>query len=333
MAWLGCCLLLAAGCARSGAHKPGQPAPRSGDEIVVCGQFFHTGAPVVLWMDSGGYDAYRVEKRFAPASQSAWNFAGHGQKPLDSPNRYDTRRDGLSDEELERVRGGGWDLPLLQKHVDQFVLHYDVCGTSKLCFKTLQDKRGLSVHFMLDLDGTIYQTLDLKERAWHATISNSRSIGVEIANVGSYPLDGPDFLVAWYAKDSAGQTRITLPAWIGSDGIKTPNFAGRPIRNDVIVGEVQGEMRRQYDFTAQQYDSLIKLTAALCTIFPQIRCDYPRDADGKLITHKLDDAQLSQYHGILGHYHIQTDKFDPGPALQWDKIVDGARQLMPASQQ
>jgi len=38
------------------------------------------------------------------------------------------------------------------------------------CFKVLHDHRDLSVHFMLDLDGTIYQTLDLKERAWHATI-------------------------------------------------------------------------------------------------------------------------------------------------------------------
>ena len=40
---------------------------------------------------------------------------------------------------------------------------------------------------MLDLDGTIYQTLDLKERAWHATTSNSRSVGIEIANIGAYP--------------------------------------------------------------------------------------------------------------------------------------------------
>jgi tyrosyl-tRNA synthetase len=45
------------------------------------------------------------------------------------------------------------------------------------CFKVLHDARDLSVHFMLDLDGTIYQTLDLKERAWHATTSNSRSVG------------------------------------------------------------------------------------------------------------------------------------------------------------
>ena len=42
---------------------------------------------------------------------------------------------------------------------------------------------------MLDLDGTIYQTLDLKEGAWHATVANGRSIGIEIANIGAYPPD------------------------------------------------------------------------------------------------------------------------------------------------
>ena len=43
------------------APKIGELARRSGDEIMVCGQLFHTTTPVVLWMDSGGYDAYRVE--------------------------------------------------------------------------------------------------------------------------------------------------------------------------------------------------------------------------------------------------------------------------------
>ena len=109
-------------------------------------------------------------------------------RELTSPNRYNLRKTGLTTNELERVRGGGWDLSTLQRVVDQFVIHFDACGTSRQCFNVLQDHRDLSVHFMLDLDGTIYQTLDLKERAWHATSSNSRSIGIEIANIGVYPM-------------------------------------------------------------------------------------------------------------------------------------------------
>ena len=84
----------------------------------------------------------------------------------------------------------------------------------------------------------------------------------------------------------------------------------------------------QYDFTPQQYVALTRLTATLCKVFPRITCQYPEDAAGKLIPKKLPDETLKDYHGILGHYHIQTNKTDPGPAFQWDLVVNGARQLL-----
>jgi hypothetical protein len=31
---------------------------------------------------------------------------------------------------------------------------------------------------------------------------------------------------------------------------------------------------------------------------------------------------------VLGHYHVQTNKVDPGPALQWDYVIGEARRLM-----
>src|SRR4051812_4186471 len=177
-------LIILAGCQT--APPPGTMLSRRGDEIVVAGMFVHTGTPVVLWMDPGGYDAYRVERRFAPLTNSDWVTSQEKVAELKTPNRYSLRRRGMSPEEIERVRGGGWDLPTLQKVVDQFVIHFDVAGTSRQCFKILQDHRDLSVHFMLDLDGTIYQTLDAKERAWQATKANDRSVGIEIANMGAY---------------------------------------------------------------------------------------------------------------------------------------------------
>ena len=76
-------LLLAslfAGCKT--APRPGAFEPRKGDEIVVAGQFVHTGTRVVTWMDPGGYDAYRVERRFSPHGQvRLGNFAGGSQGP------------------------------------------------------------------------------------------------------------------------------------------------------------------------------------------------------------------------------------------------------------
>lgn len=316
-----------AGCVTT-PPRVGSFAPRIGDEIVIAGKYVHTGTPVVLWTDPGGYDAYRVEKRFAPFEDSNWNsYATNENTHVGTPNRYSLRKDNLTEEEIERVRGGGWDLPTLQRVVDQFVLHFDVCGVSRTCFKVLHDGRCLSVHFMLDIDGTIYQTLDLKERAWHATTSNTRSVGIEIANMGAYRQVEGSALEKWYGKDEKGRTRITLPERIGDGGVRTPNFIGHPTRNEPVTGEVQGETLTQYDFTPEQYKALAHLTAALSQVLPKIKCDYPRDADGNLITGKLDDETLQNYQGVLGHYHIQKNKNDPGPALDWDYLINTAREL------
>jgi N-acetylmuramoyl-L-alanine amidase len=309
-------------------HSPGSHERRKGDEIVAAGQFFHTGTPVVLWMDPGGYDAYRVERRFVPYTNANYEDSRPHLDAPRTPNRYDVRDRTLTPQQLERVRGGGWDLPTLQSNVDQFVIHFDVAGISRTCFKVLQDTRDLSVHFMLDLDGTIYQTLDLKERARHATIANNRSVGIEIANMGAYSEMERNPLANWYKKEADGRMLITIPKQAGPSPERTPDFAGRPARRELIVGEVQGRPLSQYDFTPQQYRALAKLTAALCTVFPRITCDYPREADGKLMTHKLSADQFKEYHGVLGHYHVQSNKVDPGPALQWDYVIGEARRLM-----
>jgi N-acetylmuramoyl-L-alanine amidase len=319
-------LVLLTGCQT--APKPGTLAPRKGDEIVVAGQFVHTGTRVVLWMDPGGYDAYRVERRFSPLNKSDWDTSQAEVRELTSPNRYNLRRDNLTPEELERVRGGGWDLPTVQRVVDQFVIHFDACGTSRQCFNVLQDHRDLSVHFMLDLDGTIYQTLDVKERAWHATSSNSRSVGIEIANIGAYGVNEKNPLGDWYAPDSNGQTRITIPDKFGDGGLRTPGFIGHPARARPITGIIQGQELVQYDFTQEQYRALARLTAALCHVLPKIACDYPRDGHGKLLLQKLPADELKHYQGVLGHFHIQTDKVDPGPAFNWDYLIESAESLL-----
>ncbi|HEV2454594.1 MAG TPA: N-acetylmuramoyl-L-alanine amidase [Verrucomicrobiae bacterium] len=298
---------------------PGTFEPRTGDEIVAAGQFFHTGARVVLWIDPNGYDAYRITPRFAGLSNDP--------PQLYTGIHYDVRNHDMTPDEFAEVRSGNWTLPMLQRVIDQFVIHFDVAGTSRRCFHTLQDVRGLSVQFMLDVDGTIYQTLDLKERAWQATIANSRSIGIEIANVGAYDSNGTNPFEAWYQQTN-GQTFLTVPDAFGASGILTSNFVGHPARPQPIEGNIQGKDLAQYDFTPEQYQALIKLTAALCKIFPKIRCQYPTNDSGQLITYKLPNDALTNYEGILGHYHVQTDKVDPGPAFQWDYLIDGTRKLL-----
>jgi N-acetylmuramoyl-L-alanine amidase len=303
------------------ASSPGSLNKRKGDEIMVAGQLFHTGTPVVLWTDPGGYDAYRVEKHFASYEDSQWDVI---KDKVDSPNRYSLRYKGehFTPEQLEQIKSGGWPLELLQDTVDQFVIHYDVCGTSRRCFKVLHDLRTLSVHFMLDIDGTIYQTLDLKERGWHAGTANNRSVGIEIANMGAYPTDKLDAIKDWYAVHEDGTVELTLPETRGDGGVRTPEFKSGPIRNELVAGTINGRDLNQYDLTPEQYKALIKLTATLTKVFPKMELDYPRDENGEHIPGVLTEAQAAEFQGLLGHYHVIKSKIDPGPAFQWDYLLD-----------
>ena len=313
---------------------------RHGDEIMVCGQFYRIGTPVKLWLDPGGFDAYRTDRRFSALEDRKWSRIVEDMKSgkvdfVTKPQEVNPDRYGLRYEkdaaqhftaaEIEQIRGGGWSLDLLRNKIDQFVLHFDVCGTSAQCFYILHDKRGLSVHFMLDVDGTIYQTLDLKERAWHATKSNDRSVGIEIANIGAYPLnDRSNTFEKWYRKDEQGKAFLIFPETVrGRDSLLAKSLS--PRRNEPVVGSIRDKQYQQYDFTQQQYDALAKLTAALCHLFPEMKPDAPRSPDKKIIEHTLTDEQWASFGGILGHFHVQTNKTDPGPAFDWEYFLDEVR--------
>ncbi|MBL8859478.1 MAG: N-acetylmuramoyl-L-alanine amidase [Planctomycetes bacterium] len=313
-------------------------APRTvNQDIVICGQRIPIGAPVVLWDEPPYYDATKTDPRFGPAGPKTPvgpRYQPGRVRKLPNPafvaapkaGAADTRAPDQRSETIDEVlvSGTARDPSVLREVVDQFVLHHDACGLSRTCFKVLQDVRGLSVHFMLDIDGTIYQTIDLRDTTWHATKSNRRSIGIEIANIGAYTARDAWQLEAWYQRDAHG-TRITFPAHIVETGVRTPGFVGRPARAHRVLGEIQGDSLQQFDFTPEQYASLVKLTRALCREFPKIKPDAPRDEHGFVQTRALTDEAWREFGGILGHYHVQTNKNDPGPAFDWEPFLAAVR--------
>ncbi|MFI5358251.1 MAG: N-acetylmuramoyl-L-alanine amidase, partial [Opitutales bacterium] len=256
---------------------------------MVADRYFHTGTRVVTWQDPGGYDAYRPPAGAIAAAREPDNF-GVRHSVAVAPAAVGVPLSGL---------------PELRRLVDQFVLHYDDCGSSKWCFIALQ-RRQLSVHFLLDVDGTVYQTLDLRERAYHATTANNRSIGIEIANLGAFEPREAGVLAQWYHRDATGHIRLAPPPELGDPGTRTKDFVGRPARAQPVPGIINGHRVAQYDFTPEQYAALIKLTAALHQIFPRLKLDCPRDIRGRVLPGKLPDATLDRFRGILGHWHIQA---------------------------
>lgn len=291
------------------AEAPAQPQP--GHAIIVAGQKFDAGTRVVTWDEPGGYNAYLIPPPLP--GKPAEPYDNHGVRKLPNPAGGDP---------IELTEP--LDMATLREVVDQFVLHYDSKGSSQQTFGILQ-KRGLSSHFLLDVDGTIYQTLDLRERAYHATIANSRSIGIEIANLGAYPPGETKEFEAWFHTAENGEVIMRPPPELGPTEVFTPDFVARPDRPGLVRGSIHGHELDQYDFTPEQYTALSKLVAALHRVFPKLVLNYPRDGDGRLLLTAMSAEEFQKFHGLIGHFHIQRNKIDPGPAFQWDRLLDAAR--------
>ena len=265
---------------------------------------------MVLWTSPDGYDAYNTNLHFEHPPVGV-------KTPPPGKLRYAPgRKDRRTGEVL--VPPGG-SLLELEDALELFVVHYDAGATSQSCFRTLHDRRALSVHFMIDLDGTIYQTLDLRDTAWHARQANNRSVGVEIAQIGAYALDDTT-LDEWYESDVIG-TRINLPRPASELGVRTPRFVARPARPGRIRGRIHGKAYQQYDFTAEQYDSLVKLTAALCRL--------PEDRAGR--APRLAGVGAHDAHPRGGGVGLQRDRRAlprrqpqgrPGPGLRLGVLPD-----------
>lgn len=249
----------------------------AGTSIIVAGQPVDVGRPVVLWNEPEGFDGYAetcVERQYMSQSVCCTH-----------PFRRYAERKGMKRR----------DLPALKQQVTQLVLHLDGCVNSRSCFYSMHDTPrpdggcGLSAHFMVDADGTIYQTLDLLESAWHAEQSNSYSVGVEICNRGD-----------------AGRNELDrLPA----------EYRSRPVKDVTINGHVI----HAFDFRPEQYESVIALARTIVRLLPQVRPVVP-ERDGHPLLETLADP-LS-FHGIVGHLHVdlQRHKWDPG-AFDWERLL------------
>ena len=307
-------LLLVGSVLSSGCHSlPGDLAPRKGDEIVIAGRFVHTGVPVILWIDAGGYDGYRTHRHDEPQLDG----------PRDQPDRiarYGSIRRGLSDPLLQKIQQQSWCLEDLAHVIDTVVLHYDACGSSSRCFHVLHDIRGLSCHFLLDVDGTIYQTLDVKERAWHAGPANDRSIGIEIAHFGAFSTK--EKADHHYILED-GSMRLNPDSVAGTSAANAPPY---PARDLLFEGEIHGQRLYQRDFTEAQYRSLESLLITLCRTLPRIEPVVPRLENGSVHDRLRPEPPGEPVAGIVGHWHVGTHKVDPGPAFDWDRMEKALRR-------
>lgn len=181
-------------------------------------------------------------------------------------------------------------LALAKSLIKQFVIHLDGCKDAEMCFNVLQNERGLSCHFILDNDGTIYQTLDLLDCGYHASGMNETSIGIELCNRGNAAL-----YPGYYDREP------------------------KNLQRETVICNINNEKYAAYDFTAQQYQGMTALGKALARYLPGIKLTYPQSGTGEQRWDTLDPTDPSNvrlresFSGYLGHYHVTNQKWDPGP--------------------
>jgi len=168
-----------------------------------------------------------------------------------------------------------------QRKIRYFVNHWDVCLSSTSCQRVL-DKRGISVHFLIDNDGTIYQTMDMQHAAWHAGSerTNRPSVGVEITN--AYYIKYQER----YIKNGFGPRPVIEGAWV--HGKKLEPFLG---------------------FYPKQLEALKALWKAVHK-GADIPYQTPLNQFGSTSTKYEQDVAYGKYKGFISHYHVSKGKID-----------------------
>tara|TARA_R110000824_G_scaffold143593_2_gene311299 strand:- start:5656 stop:6588 length:933 start_codon:yes stop_codon:yes gene_type:complete len=168
-----------------------------------------------------------------------------------------------------------------KRTIRYFVNHWDVCLSSTSCQRVL-DRRGVSVHFLIDNDGTIYQTLDMQHAAWHAGSSrtNRPSVGVEITN--AYYTKYQE----WYEKNGYGPRPIVEEAWVHGK-----------------------ELSPFLDFYPAQLKALKALWEAIHTA-TGIPYKTPVNQFDKTSTKYEQEVAYGKFSGFVSHYHVSKSKID-----------------------
>lgn len=272
-----------------GKAQAGQNLTSLANKVLVAGKGFELpGIKVINFTQPGAYSFY--ESLSPPTSLQADSPETGEPRNLVRPRYIPPPKD------YRPPLGGCLDADCdpdkliqdLKGRIKSVVLHTPLTCTSAQTFRILKE-RALSTHFMIEGDGVILQATDVVDVALHCGMPNPVSVGVDLSNV-----------------------QPNLAA-----GAEIPGcMQGRPV-SDVMV--INGVPWKSTGFTDRQYDSLTALIRLLMQLF-DIPAAFPLNEQGGILPEVMA-LPASTFSGILCHWHIKQDKFDPGPGLDWQRIL------------
>ncbi|RPI29077.1 MAG: N-acetylmuramoyl-L-alanine amidase [Acidobacteria bacterium] len=186
---------------------------------------------------------------------------------------------------------------------DLIVLHFTAGRSAMSAIQTWKaDPQHVATAYVVDMDGTIFEAFDPRNWAYHLGIRGTkmhdvRSIGIEIANVGPLKLQ-PDGALNWWPPQEQYQTR-----WCGRDESRC-----------YVESEYRG-IHHFATFPEPQLRSVAQLVRQLTSAF-----SIPRNLAPAQKRLEFDPSFFSNFRGIATHANFRADKWDIGPAFNWDSL-------------
>jgi N-acetyl-anhydromuramyl-L-alanine amidase AmpD len=184
---------------------------------------------------------------------------------------------------------------------DLIVLHFTAGQSARSAFDAWRaDSTRVATAFIVDVDGTIYETFPPAKWAHHlgvkgGTAQDKRSIGVELANVGplKVSLTDPQILNWWPSGFGKAWCRLE----------ETARYVKATYRGADFFAS----------FPEAQTRAAAQLVHRLCDEF-----SIPRALPPKSKRMEHDAAFFSSFQGVAAHHNFRSDKWDTGPAFDWN---------------
>lgn len=195
------------------------------------------------------------------------------------------------------------------------VLHFTAGLTASGAYHTfLNSPSRVAAPYLIDRDGRVYELFAPEYWAIHLFRHKPGeypiyydlercTVPVEIVNVG--PLkpdaDNPEQLNWWVPPDAYTGRETFRTSWCTKNENK--KYAALTDRGINYFAK----------YTDEQYTSLQNLIDHLCARF-----SIPKQAPADRLATNLE--ALTNFYGIASHQNFRQDKWDVGPAFEWDKI-------------
>lgn len=207
---------------------------------------------------------------------------------IDCPTATWKDEGGFNAYPYKKFNARNLSLEELKEKTSCFVLHHSVTYTAKSCYNVLVS-RGLSCNFLIDDDtdirgyATLYQTLDVKEGSWAQQPFNNAGAGVEICYMPQ----------AWENPNLYSQQN--------REKFQVPE-------HEIVDDLIQGRKLKSFAPTEAQINTLRVLIKKVCEVL-EIPMTFPRDNNGNIVKSSIQN--LKNYNGLLCHFNINNQKYDP----------------------